>query len=238
MSSILPAEYRSTNKLLAALSEEEYERLLPRAELVQVEKGEILYMAGDMIEQIYFPLTGMVSLLSTTGSGATIEVAMVGSEGVVGLPVVMSIDKTPYEVMVQMAGAAIRTRANEAREEFNRGGRLHDLMLRYTHALITQISQSAVCNRFHTVEKRLCRWLLIARDCINSNTIDLTQETIAHMLGIPRTGVTMAAGSLQRAGLIRYSRGKIVIINHEKLRASSCECYEIIKEEVDNFLAS
>jgi CRP-like cAMP-binding protein len=237
MSSILSRETRSANRLLAALSEEEYGRLLSNAKLVHVEKGDILYMAGDRIEQIYFPLTGMISLLSTTGSGATIEVAMVGSEGIVGLPVLMSIDKMPYEVMAQMGGDLLRTGAGEAKEEFGLCGRFHDLMLRYTHVLITQITQSAVCNRFHSVEKRLCRWLLIARDCINSDTIDLTQETIAHMLGIPRTGVTMAAGAIQRAGLIRYSRGKIVILDREKLHGASCECYDIIKEEVDAFLA-
>lgn len=237
MSSILSKETKVANRILAALLEEEYARLFPHAELVHVEKGEILFMAGDRIERVFFPLSGMISLLSTTGNGATIEVAMVGSEGMVGLPVVMSIDKSPYEVMVQMAGDALVAGADDAKEEFKRGGRLHDMTLRYTHVLITQISQSAVCNRFHTVEKRLCRWLLVAHDCINSNTIDLTQETIAHMLGIPRTGVTMAAGSLQRAGLIRYSRGKIVILDREKLRATSCECYEIIKDEVDDFLA-
>jgi len=237
MPPILSRETKSANRLLSALPDEEYERLVPQGELVHLEKGEIIYMAGDRIEQIYFPLSGMFSLLSTTESGATTEVAMVGSEGIVGLPIFMNIEKSPYEVMIQMTADAVRIETGKVREEFKRGGRLHDLVLQYTHILITQISQSAVCNRFHSVEKRLCRWLLIARDRINSNTIDLTQEIIAHMLGIPRTGVTMAAGTLQRAGLISYSRGKIVIQDLPKLRAASCECYENIKGEVDKFLS-
>ena len=206
-------------------------------ELSHLEKGEIVYMARDRIEYVYFPLNGMLSLLSTTESGATVEVAMVGSEGIVGLPVVLRMDKAPYEVMIQLTADSVRIEADVIKKEFDQGGRLQQMMLRYTHVLITQISQSAVCNRFHTVEKRLCRWLLIARDRVHSNTIDLTQEIIAHMLGIPRTGVTMAAGSLQRAGLIRYSRGKIVILDRQRLRAASCECYGIIKEEFDIFLA-
>ncbi|PYS87929.1 MAG: Crp/Fnr family transcriptional regulator [Acidobacteria bacterium] len=230
-------ETRGGNRLLSALPDEEYRHLLPHLELIHLEKGEIIYMARDSIKYVYFPLTGMFSLLSTTESGSTVEVAMVGSEGIVGLPVVLSMDKVPYEVMIQLTSDTLRIEAEILRKEFDRGGRLHELMLRYTHVLITQISQSAVCNRFHTVEKRLCRWLLIARDRVNSNTIDLTQEIIAHMLGIPRTGVTMAAGALQRAGLIRYSRGKIEILDYQRLRDASCECYEIIKEEFDRFLS-
>jgi CRP-like cAMP-binding protein len=237
MSSFLSRETRSANRLLAALSEEEYKHLLPHTELVHLEKGEVLHMAGDKIKYIHFPLTGMISLLSRTENGATVEVAMVGSEGIVGLPALLGIDKAPYEVMIQMTADAVRIEADKVKEEFRRGGRLHDMILRYIHVLLRQVSQSVVCNRFHPMEKRLCRWLLIAHDRINSNTIDLTQEIISYMLGIPRTGVTMAAGTLQRAGLIRYSRGKIIILDRQKLRDASCECYEILKEEFDYFLA-
>jgi CRP-like cAMP-binding protein len=193
-------------------------------------------MSGDRIRYAHFPLTGMISLLSTTESGSTVEVAMVGNEGILGLPVVMSINKSPYEAMIHIAADTVRIKAEVLKEEFDRGGRLQDFMLRYTHVLIAQIMQSAVCNRFHTVEERLCRWLLIARDRVNSNTIDLTQENIAHMLGSPRTGVTMAAGVLQQSGLIRYSRGKIVILDRQRLSDASCECYRVIKEEFNNLL--
>ncbi|HEX8709302.1 MAG TPA: Crp/Fnr family transcriptional regulator [Pyrinomonadaceae bacterium] len=234
--SILSKAIRSGNRLLAALTEQEYERLLPNIELAHLEKGELIYMSGDRIRYAHFPLTGMISLLSTTESGSTVEVAMVGNEGILGLPVVMSINKSPYEAMIHIAADTVRIKAEVLKEEFDRGGRLQDFMLRYTHVLIAQIMQSAVCNRFHTVEERLCRWLLIARDRVNSNTIDLTQENIAHMLGSPRTGVTMAAGVLQQSGLIRYSRGKIVILDRQRLSDASCECYRVIKEEFNNLL--
>jgi CRP-like cAMP-binding protein len=234
--SILSKAIRGGNRLLAALPEEEYERLLPNFELAHLEKGEIIYVTGDRIRYAHFPLTGMISLLSATESGSTVEVAMVGNEGIVGLSVILSINKAPYDPMIQITADTVRIKAEVLKQEFNRGGRLQDFMLRYTHVLLTQITQSALCNRFHTVEKRLCRWLLIARDRVNSNTIDLTQEIIAHMLGSPRTGVTMAARTLQQAGLINYSRGKIVILDRQRLSDASCECYKIVKEEFSSFL--
>jgi len=225
------------NQLLAGLSDVEFGRLCSRAELVHLEKSKILYTAGDNVKYIYFPNNGMISLLSATETGATIEVAMVGSEGVVGIPVVLKINKMPYEAMIQITTDAVKIRAEALKEEFDRGGRLQELMLRYTHVLLTQVSQSAICNRFHTVEKRLCRWLLIAHDRVKTNTLDLTQEIIAHMLGTPRTGVTMAAVSLQRAGMISYSRGKIEILDRPKMESMACECYRIIKGEVETYIS-
>jgi CRP-like cAMP-binding protein len=234
--SILSKAIRGGNKLLAALPEEEYERLLPNIELVHLEKGEIIYVAGDKIRYAHFPLTGMISLISATESGSTVEVAMVGNEGIVGLPTVLNINKAPYEAMIQLTADTVKIKAEVLKQEFDRGGRLQDFMLRYAHFLITQITQSALCNRFHTVEQRLCRWLLITRDCVNSNTINLTQEIIGHMLGSPRTRVTMAARTLQQEGLIRYGRGRIVILDSQRLSDASCECYRIVREEFNSFL--
>ncbi len=178
----------------------------------------------------------MGSLLAITESGATVEIAMVGNEGMLGLPVVLRSHTTPYRIMIQMPGDAMRIKAEAILAEFKRGGELQDLLLSYTQALITQISQSAVCNRFHTMEKRLCRWLLIAHDRVDGDTFHLTQEIISYMMGAPRTGVTMAAGTLQDAGLIRYKRGKITILDRTGLEESACECYRIVAETLDHFL--
>jgi CRP-like cAMP-binding protein len=225
------------NRLLAALPKEEYERLLPQLEPVYLANRKILYNAGDFVRYAYFPNDGMVSLLSMTQDGSTTEVAMVGNEGMVGLPIILRSHKTPYQMMVQITvESALRVRAVELRNEFNRGGKLHDLLLQYTHVVLTQITQSASCNRFHTVEERLARWLLIARDRVNSNTVRFTQETISHTLGAQRTGITMAAVTLQKRNLIAYSRGRINILDPEGLQSMACECYQVIKEEFDNFL--
>jgi CRP-like cAMP-binding protein len=233
----LPKNIRVENKLLTSLPPNEYERLLPHLEPVHLPKGKILYHVGDIVRHMYFINDGQVSLLSITGDGETIEVAMVGNEGVIGISAILRSNKVPYEVMVQLpVKSALRVRAEVVREEFNRGGKLQDLLLRYTQALLTQITQSAVCNRFHASDKRLARWLLIASDLVKSNTFHLTHEFIAHMLGTPRTGVTMAAGSLQREDLIRYSRGKITIRDREGLENASCECYEVIRGALDSFL--
>ncbi len=227
---------RVENRLLAALPPEEFNRLLPHMEVVHMPQSEVVYEMGETIRDLYFPNTGMISLLSMDASGTTIEVGMVGSEGVLGLPVVLRLSTTPYLAMIQITADVVRIKGSVARDEFDRGGRFQDLLLRYTHVLLTQISQSAVCNRFHTIEKRLCRWLLIARDRVKSDSLNLTQEIIAHMLGTPRTGVTMAAVSLQRAGLISYSRGRITILDRKRMEATSCECYHIIKEAFENFI--
>lgn len=224
------------NRLLAALTEDELERLYPHMEVIRLPQSKVLYESGAKVHNLYFPNKGMVSLLSMNSDGTTIEVGMVGDEGVVGLPVILEIDTTPYGAMVQLTAEVIKIKGSVVKAEFSRGGRLHHLLLRYTHVLLTQIAQSVVCNRFHTIEKRLCRWLLIARDRVKTNNLHLTQEIIAHMLGISRTGVTMAAVSLQRAGLIRYSRGRIEILNPRAMEVAACECYQIVREEFDRFI--
>jgi CRP-like cAMP-binding protein len=226
------------NKLLASLPREEYERLLPQLETVHLAQRKIIYNAGDLVRYGYFLNDGMVSLLSMTQDGSTIEVGMVGNEGMIGLPIILRSNKTPYQMMVQIkVESAVRVKASVLRNEFNRGGKLQDLLLQYTHVLLTQLTQSAICNRFHTVEQRLGRWLLIARDRVNSNTVNLTQEIISHMLGTQRTGVTMAAVALQKMNLIQYSRGKITILDADGLESVACECYEIVKDEFDNFIS-
>lgn len=224
------------NRLLATLSNEELDRLLAHAEIIRLPKSKIINYPGDQVLYAYFPNKGLISLLSMTESGATIEVGMVGDEGMIGLPPILGVSKTPYESMIQIPVEALKIRVDVLRNEFNRGRRLHKTLLCYTHLLITQLSQSAVCNRFHSVEKRLCRWLLVASDCVNDHTLSLTQEIISHMLGTPRTGVTMAAVELQKAGLISYNRGLIVILDRQGLEAASCECYRINKEAFECFL--
>ena len=225
------------NKLLAALPANEYERLSPHLESVHLPKGKIIYHAGDEVRNAYFINEGQASLLSITREGATIEVAMVGNEGMIGIPSILRSHRMPYEVMVQLpVKTALRVRAGVIREEFNRCGKLQDLLLRYTQVLLSQITQSAVCNRFHSSEQRLARWLLISNDIAKSGTFFLTHEFLSHMLGTTRTGVTMAAGALQHKDLIRYSRGKMTILDRDGLEDASCECYEVIKEELDTFI--
>lgn len=226
------------NRLLSALPREDYMRLLPSLEQVELKAGRVFYEATDVVRHSYFPLSGMASLLSLTEAGNTIEVAMVGDEGVIGLPAVLGIHKTPYRVMAQVGGRAMRIRAEALRAEFARGGKLHDVLLRYTYTLLTQISQSAVCNHFHTAQQRLSRWLLVTRDRTHSDEFSLTQEFLSHMLGIPRTHVTMRAGALQQKGLIRYSRGRIAIVNLRGLEAAACECYRAVRDEIRDFLAA
>ncbi len=221
------------NRLLAALSPSEHERFCSRLEMVYLTRSKILYSAGDTINYTYFPVTGLISLLSVMEDGRTMEVAMVGNEGAVGIPVILRALTTPYEVIVRSPARALRIRAGLMREEFDRGGRLQDLLLRYTNALLLQVSQSTVCNYFHPIEKRLCRWLLITRNCLQSNTFYLTQELISQMLGAPRSGVTMAAGQLQKKGLIRCNRGKITILKQRELSMAACECYRLVATEMD-----
>lgn len=220
------------NRLLAALSPVEHERFFSRLELVYLTRNKILYSAGDIINYTYFPLTGMISLLSVTEDGRTMEVAMVGNEGAIGIPVILRALTTPYQIIVQIPARALRIKSGLLREEFDRGGRLQDVLLRYINGLLLQVSQSPVCNYFHTVERRLCRWLLITRGCLQSDTFYLTHELISQMLGAPRSGVTAAAGQLQKKGLIRYSRGKITILNQKGLSLAACECYRIVAAEI------
>lgn len=226
------------NRILATLPYNEYQRLLPYLESVRLLQGKILYSAGETIRHAYFFKGGMASLLSVTEDGHSIEVAMIGNEGVVGLPAILRVNTTPYQVVVQIPGNAMRLRSEVFTSEFNRGGRLQDLLLRYLHTLLTQISQSAACNHFHSVQARLCRWLLISRDRTQTETLPLTQEFLSQMIGCPRTSVTAIAGTLQAAALISYSRGKIRILDPHGLEAASCECYRIVKEEISQFLAA
>jgi len=226
------------NHLLAALPREEYARLSPHLEMVQLPAGRILYEAGGSIRYAYFLKGGMASLLSVTEDGDSVEVGMIGNEGVVGLPAILRINAAPYRVVMQLSGNALRLRADILKAEFSRGDRLQELLLSYMHTLLTQISQSAACNRYHTMKARLCRWLLISRDRVHTDTLHLTQEFLSQMIGAPRTRVTMVAGDLQRAGLIRYSRGKINILNKQGLEANSCECYRIVREQITHFLAA
>jgi CRP-like cAMP-binding protein len=222
----------SENKILSALPQDEYERLLPHLERVQLPQSKVVSDAGDIIRHAYFPLSGMFSLLSTTENGETLEVAMVGNEGVVGVSLAWKARNVPYQVMVQITADTLRVNATTLMAELRRGSRLEELMLMYAHSTLVHVSQSAVCGRFHTVEKRLCRWLLVARDRIKSNDVQLTQEIISHMLGTPRTVVTTAACNLQDAGLIRYRRGKITILDPQGLEKAACECYKVVKKEL------
>ena len=224
------------NRILGALPEEEFGRIAPHLHPVEFEKDEIIYRSEAPIEYVYFIESGLVSLLSNTGTGSTIEVAMLGKEGVVGLPVILKNRIIPHDVKVRFPSKAFRIKAEIFQEEFDRGVGLHEFMLRYLNVMITQISQSSICNRFHTIEATLSRWLLAVQDQIDSNTLNLTQQVISQALGVPRTGVTVAAGALQTAGAIRYSRGKIEILDRMRLESRSCECYRIIRAELDHFL--
>jgi CRP-like cAMP-binding protein len=224
------------NRILAALPQEQFARLASHLSTVHLERDEVVYITGDQIRYVYFPINGLMSLLSTTETGSTVEVAMVGNEGIIGLPVILKNKLIPYEVTVQTQAEAYRIRAEDLQQEFDKGEALHELILRYLNVLIAEISQSALCHRFHTVEEALGRWLLMAQDRLNTESLHLTQEIISHALGVPRTGVTMAAGALQRAGLIRYSRGKIMILDRERLAQNSCECFRIVHHELSHFL--
>jgi len=226
------------NRILRALPPQDYQRLLPFSERVILSAGDILFESGDRIAEFYFLDSGMASLLSTTEEGSTIEVGIVGYEGFVGSALVLKMNRMPYRSMMQIAGQATKIKARPLLDEFDKNRDLRDLILRYLHFVLTQVSQSAVCNRFHTLEERLSRWLMISREFIDSDEIPLTQELLSQMLGAARTGVTMAAGALQRSGLSRYGRGRITILDREALADASCECYRIVKHEFDQFLKS
>lgn len=225
------------NKILGALPHEELAHLLPHMEEIQLEKGQTLYLPGDQIKHAYFPKNGLLSLLFTTETGSTVEVANVGSEGVVGLPVFLGSNTIPYEATVQFNTKVWQIRAKPLQEEFDKAKTLQAFVLRYLNLLIAQISQSCICNRFHALNESLSSWLLTVQDRVNSDNLNLTHETISHCLGVPRTAVTGAAGELQRAGIIRYMRGNISILDRDKLEEKSCECYRIIRDELDHFLS-
>ena len=224
------------NRLLAALPGEEYERLRPHLEPVSFSLGEVVYESGGRLDYIYFPGNAIVSLLYTMENGASAEMGLVGNDGVLGIALFMGGDTMPNRAVVQSAGIAIRLKAKVLQDEFARGGKFQQLLLRYTQALITQISQTAVCNRLHSVEQQLCRWLLLSHDRVSADELIMTQELIADMLGVRREGVTVAAGRLQDAGAISYVRGRIKILDRRKLEATACECYRVVKTEFDRLL--
>ena len=224
------------NHLLSALPEEVFGRLVARLEPVSMPLGSSIYESGSQLKHLYFPTNSIVSLLYVLENGACAEIAVVGNEGVVGISLFMGGDTTPSRAVVQSAGDAYRVKAAILKDEFHRGGHLMQLLLRYTQALITQMCQTAVCNRHHSVEQQLCRWLLLSLDRLSSNELIMTQELIANMLGVRREGVTEAAGNLQRAGLIRYSRGRITVLDRPGVERSVCECYAVVKKEFDRLL--
>ncbi|GAB1542485.1 Crp/Fnr family transcriptional regulator [Scytonema sp. NUACC21] len=220
------------NYLLAALPPSEYQRLAPHLELIELLSHQILYEAHEPIKHIYFPNSGVISLVNTMENGSTIEVGVVSSEGIVGLAGILGRNIAIYQAQVQIPGDAMRIDAKILKTEFHQPGVLQTLLLRYCQMFLTQVSQSAACNRFHTVEERLARWLLLIQDLVGSEELPLTHEFLANMLGSRRSGVTVAAGTLQKAGMLRYSRGKITIVNREALEATTCECYGVISQEI------
>ena len=221
------------NHLLAALSAADYARLLPDLELIAMPLGWAVYESGSHLSYVYFPTTSIVSLLYVLESGASVEIAVAGNEGVVGISLFMGGESTPSRAVVQSAGSGYRLKASVLKEEFAMGGDLQHLALRYTQALITQMAQTAVCNRHHAVDQQLCRWLLLSLDRLPSNQLTMTQELIANMLGVRREGVTEAAGKLQAAGMIQYSRGRITVLDRPKLEMRVCECYEVVRRETE-----
>lgn len=226
----------AANHLLGVLPEQDYERLLPHLESVLLPLGHTVYESGSRIRHVFFPTDGIVSLLNVMRNGASAEIAIVGSEGVIGVALFMGGESTPSRAVVQSAGHAYRLRAEVLKEEFERGGTLQHLLLRYTQALITQMAQTAVCNRHHTIEQQLCRWLLLSLDRLPSDELHMTQELIANMLGVRREGVTAAARNLQSDGLIKYRRGHIKIRDRAGLEHRVCECYSVVKGESDRLL--
>lgn len=224
------------NQLLAALPAADYERLLAHLEFVKLPLGLVVFESGSKLRHLYFPAGGIVSLLYAMESGASTEIAVIGNEGVVGIALFMGGESTPSRAVVQSAGHGYRLKAAVLKSEFERGGPLQHLLLRYTQALIAQMTQTAVCNRHHAVDQQLCRWLLLSLDRLPSNELAMTQELIANMLGVRREGVTEAAGKLQAAGLIHYTRGHITVLDRPRLEARVCECYRVVRKEMDRLL--
>ncbi len=226
------------NHLLAALPPEIFKRISPKLELVEMPLGTVIYTSGTQLQHVYFPTTAIASLHYITENGSSTEIAGVGSEGMLGVSVIMGCNSTTYRASVSTGGYAYRIKSHLIVEEFNRAGPMMRLMLRYTQALITQMSQTAVCNRHHSVEQQLCRWLLQALDRLPSNKLDMTQELIAGMLGVRREGITETAGNLQRAGFISYRRGHITVLNRSGLESHACECYHVVKDEFHRLLGN
>jgi len=224
------------NHLLAALAPEEQQRIFPHLRLVNMPLGKVLYESGDTLRYVYFPTDCIVSLLYVLVDGGSAELSVVGNEGLIGIALFMGGETTQNRALVQSAGRAYRLSGPRLKDEFHRNGTLQGLFLRYTQALITQMAQTAVCNRHHSVDQQLCRWLLLSLDRLSSNELTMTQELIANMLGVRREGVTEAAGKLQKLGVIRYSRGHITVLDRPRLEQLCCECYAVVKRETDRLL--
>ena len=234
---MIPPNTPSQNHLLAALPAAEFERLRPHLELVPLRLGDTLYDPGTQLQHVYFPTTSVVSLLYVLESGMSAEIAGVGNEGVLGIALFMGGDTTPSSAVVQTAGHGYRLPAKVLKQEFARGGEVQRLLLRYTQALVTQMFQTAACNRHHSIEQQLCRWLLLTMDRLPSTELVMTQELIANALGVRREGITEAAGNLQRGGLIRYRRGHISVLQRSGLESGSCECYGVVRKELNRLLS-
>jgi CRP-like cAMP-binding protein len=228
--SSLPPE---RNRLLAGLSAPARERIYPHLQLVPMPLGKVLYEPGDTLRHVYFPVNTIVSLLYVLEDGASAEISVVGNEGLIGVALFMGGETTPSRAIVQSAGHAYRLVGARLKEEFHRNGEMQLSLLRYTQALLTQMAQTAVCNRHHSVDKQLCRWLLLSLDRLDSNQLVMTQELIANMLGVRREGVTEAAGKLQKLGVIKYTRGHITVLDRPGLEQLCCECYAVVKKETD-----
>lgn len=224
------------NRLLAALPAPDFERVRSGLRLEPLALGAVLYESGSRQRSVYFPTTAVVSLLYVMANGVSAEIAVVGNEGVIGVSLFMGGETTPSRAVVQSAGHAYRLPGKVLKEEFTRGGAMQHLLLRYTQALLTQMAQTAVCNRHHSLDQQLCRWLLLSLDRLSGNELIMTQELIANMLGVRREGVTEAAGNLQNAALIKYSRGRITVLDRSGLEARTCECYAVVKKEFDRLL--
>lgn len=224
------------NHLLAALPNDVKQRLFPQLEYVSLSLGAALYESGDAMRHVYFPTDAIVSLLYVMEDGASAEISVVGNEGLIGIALFMGGESTPSRAVVQSAGSAYRLPGQKLKDEFSRHGEMLLLLLRYTQSLITQMAQTAVCNRHHSIDQQLCRWLLLSLDRLQGNELNMTQELIANMLGVRREGVTDAAGKLQRLGVINYSRGRITVLDRPKLETLSCECYAVVKKETDRLL--
>ncbi|HVQ37639.1 MAG TPA: Crp/Fnr family transcriptional regulator [Pyrinomonadaceae bacterium] len=228
-------EVRS-NHLLAGVGDDEMARLLPSLQRVSLPLGRVIYESDERLDYIYFPTTAIISLLYIMENGSTAEIGVVGNDGLIGIAIFMGGDTTPNRAVVQSAGEAFKMKSQLMKDEFTRGGRFHNLCLRYTQALITQISQTAVCNRLHSVDQQLCRWLLLSHDRLPSDRLIMTHDLIANMLGVRREGITHAAKRLQKAGYISYVRGDMTILDRRGLEADVCECYRVVRSEYDRLL--
>ena len=230
---MLPCRSTRKNHILDALPVDERDRLFPHMKVIEMPLGTVLYESGAALRDIYFPIDSIVSLLYVLKNGASAEIAVVGNDGAIGVALFMGGETTPNRAVVQSAGSAYRLPGQRLKDEFNRNGNLLRVLLLYTQSLITQMAQTAVCNRHHSVDQQLCRWLLLSLDRLSSDTLTMTQELMANMLGVRREGVTVAAGKLQELGVIKYSRGRITVLDRPKLESLSCECYAVVKKETD-----